>query len=219
MFIVFEGIDGSGTSTQSELLANCIQKKFQKEVYLTHEPTQYGKVGTLLHDTITKKISAEERIHPVGLQFLFLADRTDHVVKKIQPALNKGKIVICDRYFWSTVAYASLCGADEILKKNKPLFLEPDITIFLDISAKRGLQRVKKRGTTDDLFEKEEMLEKVAKSYRNHLNVDKKILDERGSILREEFLCIDSGRFGIKEIEQIIWKKIIKMFEEKSKRT
>src|SRR4030043_67748 len=106
-FIVIEGLDGSGQSTQTGLLRDFLIKKGQ-EVILTKEPTRDSEAGKKIKEILDEKI----RIEPQKLQDLFAQDRKEHLEKLIVPALKEGKTVISDRYFFSTFAYGAADGLD-----------------------------------------------------------------------------------------------------------
>lgn len=157
LLIVFEGTDGTGKSTQLKLLATALQKKGH-EVISSFEPTNgsYGKKIRALYSQ-RKNTSLEEELQ------LFLADRKEHVETLIAPALATGKIVLCDRYYLSTMAYQGAAGLDplEILKKNE-FAPEPDIALLFYAPIATGVTRItENRGDTLNDFEKEEYLAKV----------------------------------------------------------
>jgi len=161
LFIVFEGLDGSGQTTQANLLRNFLEKKGFK-VVLTKEPTLETKEGKEIKKVLEKKIKKS----PLSLQKLFAKDREKHLKRTIEPALRKGKIVISDRYLFSSLAYGSL---DVSLKKLKELnknFLLPDLVFFLNVKADNCLKRIKKRGEKIHLFEEKEKLRKVYQNYQ-----------------------------------------------------
>ncbi len=106
-FIVFEGLDGSGQSTQAQLLKNYLEKEKNISPVLTKEPTRETPIGVLIRQVIQKEIS----VSPTALQLLFCADRSEHLEKVIKPALENGQWVISDRYFYSTMAFGSLPSA------------------------------------------------------------------------------------------------------------
>jgi dTMP kinase len=158
--IAFEGIDGGGKSTQVSLLAERWRSE-GREVVPTSEPTK-GVYGRLLRDSAEKeaRLSAEEELE------LFMRDRASHVDSVILPSLERGYIVITDRYFLSTVAYQGARGLDPalILDLNEKKFPIPDCALILEISVKEGLDRVARRGQLDG-FETEKSLEKVATAF------------------------------------------------------
>ena len=159
-FIVFEGLDGSGTTTQANFLFKYLKKQ-GKRVFLTAEPTH-----SLIGGLIESQISGDWQGSPECLQLLFTADRAHHLEKEIIPLLKKGINVICTRYILSTLAYGSSEIKDEkwLIEINKK-FIWPDITFLLRASPKLCLQRIKKERFHQELFEKEEKLKKVSKNY------------------------------------------------------
>ena len=159
-FIVIEGLDGCGKTTQVKLLAEKMREQ-GKEVVETNEPTK-GLVGKLIRQVLEKKVILPSN----ALQLLFVADRGDHLRQTIKPALSAGKVVISDRYLWSTVAYGSLN-----LDKNWLLSLHrycpyPDVSIFLEVKPKICLQRIGLRGEGKTIFEEEEKLRRVWQTYQ-----------------------------------------------------
>lgn len=165
-FIVFEGLDGSGQSTQVNLLAEFLQSK-GANVLTTKEPTQESRPSKRIKKALDEKqgLSAKE------LQQLFADDRKWHLNNVIKPALQQGKVVISDRYFFSSFAYGMSDGLDfEWLKKINKGFLMPDIVFFLDVSPETCIQRIESRGGGKKLFEKLEKLKKVSKTYKKALN-------------------------------------------------
>lgn len=161
-FIVFEGLDGSGQSTQAALLRDFLIKN-DCGVLLTKEPTLDSEAGKKIKEILDKKT----RVAPVQLQRLFTEDRKEHLKKVIIPALKKRKIVISDRYFFSTFTYGTADGLDlEWLIKINNDFLLPNLTFILKVSPKICIQRIEKRGKGIKLFEKKEKLEKVWGIYK-----------------------------------------------------
>lgn len=154
MFITFEGVEGSGKSTQAGLLAEHLSYCGHK-VALTREPG-WGHLGELI-----RKIILDERdleLDPFSELCLFCADRAQHVRDFIKPKLGEGEIVICDRYFDSTVVYQ---GYGRKLDKrlvtkiarSSALGLIPDITFLLNLPVRTGLSRLQKRGDTTKMDE------------------------------------------------------------------
>jgi len=159
LFIVFEGIDGSGKSTQARLLADKLRLRGMT-VVLTSEPSA-GAIG--------KKIrSLVKRLAPVEELELFTEDRKDHVKRLIRPALQAGHIVLSDRYYYSSAAYQGTAGLNphEIIRTNRAFAPQPDITFFLDISPAAALERIAgKRREGLSPFETLENLKKVGEVY------------------------------------------------------
>jgi dTMP kinase len=164
-FIVFEGLDGSGQSTQVKLLADYLRGQ-GKSVVATKEPTSTSDAGREIIDILSHKKIAS----PGALQELFASDRRAHLNQIIIPALAKGDIVISDRYVFSSFAFGSLECDLAWLKGINSEFLWPDITFLLRVRADVSLTRISARGKNPEFFEKKEKLEKVAINYDNLVN-------------------------------------------------
>lgn len=153
-FIVIEGIDGTGKSTQARRLADWFQSQ-GREVVLSREPTD-GPWGAKVREAgATGRLSPEEELH------CFLMDRRDHVANLITPALAAGKVVILDRYYFSTMAYQGARGFDreEIRRNNEEFAPVPDLLLIMDLDPAISLLRIGARGDTANEFEKLENLE------------------------------------------------------------
>ena len=161
MLINLEGIDGCGKSTQSQFLMEKFESDNKKTILLK-EPTN-GKYGQMLWNMLSGKIEAttEEILE------LFVLDRKEHVNEKIKPALDEGKIVLMDRYYYSTMAYQAAAGIDvNRIRKDNEFAPKPDIVLIFDLPADLAMKRVRSHSVAD-VFEKEEHLEKVRKAYLN----------------------------------------------------
>jgi dTMP kinase len=163
ILIVFEGIDGSGKSTQAEILLERLQEEDFDVVYF-REPSR-GKWGR----KIKKKALHADSLTPVEELDLFLKDRRENVEKNLKPALKKKKVVILDRYYYSTIAYQGAKGIDEklIRRMNEEFVVEPDLVFIFDIDPKKGLERIENRKKKDGLFEREDYLVKVREIFRS----------------------------------------------------
>jgi len=144
LFITFEGCDGCGKTTQIELLNKYLLNK-GSETLLTREPGAKG-LGEKLREIL---LNYNGEVSPNCESFLFLADRAQHVDCIIKPAIEQGKIVLCDRHTDSTVAYQGYgrgLDLDRIYKLNNIATngLKPDITIVLDVDVETSMQRVGK---------------------------------------------------------------------------
>jgi dTMP kinase len=160
MLIVFEGIDGTGKSTHAKRLASYFSS-LGREVVLSHEPTN-GPWGRKLRESASiGRLGAEEELE------YFLRDRKEHVEQLINPSLAEGKVVILDRYYFSTMAYQGLRGFDpeQIRQKNEAFAPVPDLLIVLDLDVDLALQRITGRGDQANHFEKREALEKIRETF------------------------------------------------------
>ena len=154
--VAVEGIDGSGKTTQAQRLARYCDEKRLTYV-LSKEPTR-GKYGQLIRDSASRgRLSAEEELD------ILLKDRREHVDQIIQPALDQEKVVILDRYYFSTAAYQGARGADPelILSRNEAFAPQPDLLVILDVSPEIGLQRIRERGDEPNKFETVDSLERA----------------------------------------------------------
>ncbi len=168
MFIVLEGIDGAGKSTQARLLAEWFRSK-GKDVVLTKEPTDtaFGKLIRRLVLTGGREgIIDGARISHEAEALLFAADRAEHVHKLIKPALKVGKVVISDRYFYSSLAYQWARGLDlEWLIDLNKFAIRPDLVILLDLPAKESLKRINGRSIKTEFDRIAELQKKVRENY------------------------------------------------------
>ncbi|MEP4076795.1 dTMP kinase [Haloferula sp.] len=155
MFIVLEGIDGTGKSTQSQLLAEWFRSQ-GREVVTSREPTD-GPWGSKLRQS-----AASGRLSPEDELDYFLKDRSQHVDELIKPSLSAGKVVILDRYYFSTMAYQGSRGFDpqEIRSQNEAFAPVPDHLFLLDIDVDTALSRIGGRGDTANEFEQRDSLQK-----------------------------------------------------------
>ncbi|MGD1980114.1 MAG: dTMP kinase [Akkermansiaceae bacterium] len=155
MFIVFEGIDGTGKSTQVRMLAEALRKQ-GKEVITSKEPTD-GPIGTKLRQSADSgRLSPQEELD------LFHLDRREHVENLIEPTLARGATVILDRYYFSTMAYQGCRGFDpsEIRKLNEEFAPTPDFVFILEVDLDTALSRIGIRDGEANEFEQRESLQK-----------------------------------------------------------
>ncbi|AJC71064.1 thymidylate kinase [Thermococcus guaymasensis DSM 11113] len=168
IFVVMEGIDGAGKSTQAKLLAKWFEKKGY-EVVLTKEPTDtaFGKLIRRLVLTGGKEgIIDGARISHEAEALLFAADRAEHVHKLIKPSLESGKVVISDRYFYSSLAYQWARGLDLkwLIDLNR-FAVRPDLVVLLDLPVKESMKRINGRGIKTEFDKIVELQKKVRENY------------------------------------------------------
>lgn len=160
-FIVFEGLDGAGTTTQMKLLAEACDKK-DIACHATFEPTG-SPIGKLVRSILQKQVVAT----PLSLAMLYAADREDHLhhpLSGIVHQLDSGKLVISDRYFYSSLAYQSVdCGYERIAHLNQ--FPAPEYLFYIDTPVAVCLDRISERGGDTELFEHREFLLQVQANY------------------------------------------------------
>ncbi len=158
-FIVFEGIDGSGKTSQMKLFGKYLKSKKVRFIE-TYEPTE-GPIGKL----IRKALKYQLKFSWDTLQLMYSADRADHLEKLILPSLKKGITVLADRYFFSTYAYGELNLDPKWLRQLSAKFCFPDLILLIDMPAKIAVGRIDSSRIAKELYEKEIMLAKVRNNY------------------------------------------------------
>ena len=200
-FIAFEGIDGSGKSTQVKLLAYKLEKAGHK-VHLTCEPTG-SPIGSLIRDIFKHKFEADHRT----IAGLFIADRLDHILNKTDGILKKleeGNTVITDRYYFSSYAYQGThMSLDWVIEANSlsAELLRPDLNIFIDISPEISMKRLHDRKNGIELYENLENLNKVRDTYSEAFEMLKS---------KENIFITDGDRLP-ELIADDVWKGICKL--------
>ena len=160
--ITFEGLDGSGKSTQCARLAAALAAA-GRDVVCTREPTD-GEWGQRIRAMASsgQRVAAEEELR------WFVEDRREHVREVLNPALESGAVVLCDRYYHSTVAYQGARGHDPwaLLAAAEGEFPVPDRTLWFALPAAEGLDRVRARGgVAEPVFEERDFLERVGEIF------------------------------------------------------
>jgi dTMP kinase len=203
LFIVLEGIDGSGKSTQIKFLTNHLKQAGIK-VYATAEPSN-SRIGAIIKDIFSHKMEADHRT----IAALYVADRLDHLLNKTDGILKKleeGYTVICDRYYFSSYAYQGThMDMDWVIEANSLSagLLRPDLNIFIDISPELSMQRLRDGRSTTELYETTENLYNVRNKY---FEAFEKLKD------KEKIVIID-GSQDEKIISGAIWNEVLKINE------
>ena len=192
-FIVIEGLDGSGKTTQAKLLVQKLRSS-HNAVYTT-EPSR-GKIGSFLRK---RCLYEEERLDCVVEALLFAADRVEHVQNEVVPALNEGKLVVSDRYVYSSLAYQGSAGLDidwiDAINKHA---LKPDLAVFIDVAPEIVLERLYRKKSVMEILETQK---KVREIYLK--------LVANGQLVR-----ID-GDMPIAELSEALYARVL-MFLEKN---
>ena len=169
VFIVIEGIDGAGTTTQCQRYAAHIRKK-GRTAHVTREPSD-GPVGVVIRMMLRKEIAPRSRTNAEMMALLFAADRLDHVLSEVDVELEKGSIVISDRYALSSLAYqsaASADGSDEKVSWIRALnqfARKPAVTLVVDVPADVARERRLSRGGGEELYEAAALQARLADIY------------------------------------------------------
>lgn len=180
--MVLEGIDGSGSTTQGDRLASWIRTKGRRALF-THEPSG-GPAGMMIRLALSRRLrgrggeyhappgeapSASD-LDPHCMALLYAADRMDHLATEIVPNLEAGRVVICDRYVMSMIAYQGL-SVDEAWLWNLNKFApRPDVCIYLDLPVEFAKDRMKRTRWTKDLYEEEEQLRIIRERFLSLAN-------------------------------------------------
>ncbi|MBU1092158.1 dTMP kinase [Patescibacteria group bacterium] len=197
LFIVFEGLDGSGQDTQAQLLADVLTEA-GRQVWLTREPTD-SAVGKNIRQILRGEVA-----NPGAwvVQSMMTRDRGLHV-KNIDKAVKEGVVVISIRYYYSTFAYGQAGGLDylSLWRMNKG-FIRPDVTIYLDVNPTIAIQRISKRGNPIELFEQQEFLQKVRRNFCKMIQdndfPELKLIDATGDISTVHRLVMTAIRVATK---------------------
>lgn len=207
-FIVLEGIDGSGTTTQSEILADRLGER-GLPAHATREPSD-GPIGVLIRQILTGRIVVPT---PNGarapgwatMAALFAADRLDHLESEIAPNLHDGVTVICDRYDQSSVAYQTVSSdgregvSSWVLELNRNA-RRPDLTLVLDVDPEIAATRRGARSGGPELYEVSELQVELAKFYRK--------IDEL--FPNDTIVHIDANR-SVDHVAKAVWAEVMKL--------
>ena len=200
LFITFEGVEGSGKTTQIRLLARLL-RKYRIPYLATREPGG-SRLSTHLRRWILNRL--EYKLRPETELFLFLADRAQHVKEVIEPALAAGKVVLCDRFTDSTLAYQGggrgfATGLLQTLNAAATDGLKPDVTLLFDLPVQVGLKRAWRRGKGKDRMEREKLdfHRRVRRAFLRAARMEKK-----------RFVVVDASR-GAEDVYQEMIEKLI----------
>ncbi len=165
-FLVIEGLDGSGGTTQVARLADWLRSDRGVEVLCTNEPSN-GPVGRFVRRSLNPA-SSEGRLGDGVLPYLFAADRRDHLDRVVLPALERpNSWVLSDRYYHSSLAYQSLSiGLPAVAQLNAP-FRAPDLTVMIDLEPEVCLERIAQRGGVRERFEALDRLRTIRDAYED----------------------------------------------------
>ncbi len=202
LFIAFEGIDGSGKSTQVQLLAKRLEATGHR-VYTTFEPTD-GPIGTLIRKIFKHETEADHRT----IAALFVADRLEHLLNKSNGILKKletGYTVITDRYYFSSYAYHGTHMEMEWVIASNALsaeLLRPDLNIFIDVQPEVSMNRLQQNRSSLELYETMENLQQVRAKY----------FEAFEKLKKEENIISFEGNQSPELIAENVWAEVSKLF-------
>ena len=198
LFIALEGIDGSGKTTQAEILAKHLTDKGHK-VHLTCEPTKHS-IGRLIRDIFSGKLDADHRV----IAALFAADRLDHLLNEEDGLIKKyeeGYTIICDRYYLSSYAYHSVhTSMDWVIQSNalSVSLLKPDMHLYFDMDPKVSMDRINASRPSTELYETLENLVEVRDKYEEAI----------ARIEKDEKIVRINGNRSVEKVAKEIWAAV-----------
>lgn len=202
-FIVFEGIDGSGKSTQIELLKKRLEE-MGTPVYLTREPTD-GPYGSMLHNIMTGRLEACQET----IAAMYVADRMDHIKNSYNGMLKKleeGYTVISDRYYLSSYAYQGAhIPMEYVIMANSVCAeaMRPDLHLFLDLEPEVSFARISKNRTDFEIYEKLDNLQKTRDQYYEAF--------ER--VKDTEHIAVINADQSVESLSEAIWEQVAKALD------
>lgn len=214
VFVVVEGIDGSGSTTHTKLLGKALRQRGLK-VLETCEPSP-GPIGSLIRQVLSRRLFVPDATGPRAfawstMALLFAADRMDHLDSTIVPALREGIVVVSDRYDLSSLAYQSVTAptGDKVvpwIRELNAAALRPDITVVIDVAVEVAEERRRSRGGMEEIFESRELQARLCEVYRHaeslvphdrvaHVTGEGAVSDVAAAVLNA-VLAVDPGLFA-----------------------
>lgn len=197
VFVCIEGIDGSGKTTQAHRLVEFLRKLGYDSTYTT-EPSK-GVYGKIIHKHILHR---DNRVPSIVEAVFFATDRLDHIKREIEPLLKQGKIIVCDRYLYSSIAYQGAANLDtEWIKKINKHALKPDLAIYIDIPPEILITRLKRRRKT------------VMETLENQ----RKVRDQYLKLVKQEQLIKIYGNTSKREVANVIQNLVLNFLQKHAK--
>ena len=214
VFVVVEGIDGSGSTTHTKLLGKALRQRGLK-VLETCEPSP-GPIGSLIRQVLSRRLFVPDATGPRAfawstMALLFAADRMDHLDSTVVPALRDGTVVVSDRYDLSSLAYQSVTAptGDKVvpwIRELNAAALRPDITVVIDVPVEVAEERRRSRGGMEEIFESRELQTRLCEVYRHaeslvphdrvaHVTGEGAVSDVAAAILNA-VIAVDPGLFA-----------------------
>jgi dTMP kinase len=205
LFIVLEGPDGAGISTQTALLQAGLMQHGMKAL-ATKEPTS-GPIGSVIRQGLSHRLvyPPNQSLGDDVMALLYAADRLDHLRADIVPRLEAGTHVVCDRYRLSSYAYQGASLGQEWVRALNSRSIAPDVTFFIDVPPEVSQSRIEKRGNYVELYETDERLRPV---YANYLR-----LIEQARSEGENIITVD-GKLSVEEVAAAILQHVLERVGE-----
>lgn len=199
IFVVLEGIDGSGTTSQKARLLEWFAT-LGRRAHGTAEPS-HGPVGRLIRSILG---ATDEKFDPHAMALLFAADRRDHLAREVEPQLEAGAIVLSDRYVLSSLAYQTGAGVPrEIVAQANHGVRRPELTLLLDVPTHIAAERRTKRASAVEIYDDTPMQERVAAAYRR---------EAEALIAAGEPVQIVDGSGTVEQVEAALRQAITPLF-------
>ncbi len=204
LFFALEGIDGSGKSTQLQLLAGRLEAA-GIPCLTTREPTD-GPIGQLLRQVLTRQLSCDSRV----VAPLFAADRLDHILNAgtgVLQALERGITVLSDRYYFSSYAYQGVdLPLEQVVEINRPCadLLRPAATLFLDVDPDLALERIARNRAGTELFETKDRLARAREQFFRAFDRERE---------REKVIIIPGGQ-SVEQVAEALWAAVRPFYNE-----
>lgn len=204
LFFALEGIDGSGKSTQLQLLAGRLEAA-GIPCLTTREPTD-GPIGQLLRQVLTRQLSCDSRV----VAPLFAADRLDHILNAgtgVLQALERGITVLSDRYYFSSYAYQGVdLPLEQVVEINRPCadLLRPAATLFLDVDPDLALERIARNRAGTELFETKDHLARAREQFFRAFDRERE---------REKVIIIPGGQ-SVEQVAEALWAAVRPFYNE-----
>lgn len=196
-FLVLEGIDGSGTTTQAQRLKSFLESQGHR-THITRQPSD-GPIGKMIRGLLAKKEG--QAVNWEMLALLFAADRLRHWQEEVEPLLAEGVFVISDRYFLSSMVYQGQDCPEEWVREINRYAATPDLTLLVAIDAQRAYERVQSRGGTVEIYDDLEKQKSLAQRYER--------------LGRQEDVIFIEGDQGIDEVAQHIQQAVRPLLESR----
>jgi len=195
VFICIEGLDASGKTTQAHLLVRELRRRGFEAEYTT-EPSR-GKIGEFIRTYVLQR---GKRVPSVVEALLFAVDRVDHVERRIKPALRQGKIVVCDRYVYSSLAYQGAAGLDlKWIEEINRLAVPPDLAVYIDVPPEVVVKRIKRK-----------------KSVMERLRIQEKVREVYMQFVKQGRLMLINGNRPVEEVAKDILDAVLKFLKVKA---
>jgi dTMP kinase len=211
LLVVLEGVDGAGTTTQLQVVAERLANQGHK-VHKTCEPST-GPVGRFLRQILTRALK-DDQGRPLSFDWqtmtlLFAADRRDHLEREILPALERGEIVLCDRYLLSSLVYQSATSTDPVdavafVRSINQSAITPDLVCVFDVEPDVARQRRAARGGPAELFEQDDLQRRLGQLY-----AQAEFLDPNSPIVRV------NAELGIAELSEVLVQLVVLKLESR----